>query len=117
MLGTDELFDYLDKYDLELDSHFDGILQTYSKKSWTKFISAENQHLVSDEAIDFVSRLLRLVACSFSFLNFADNLYCWFVRYDHQERLTAQEAMAHPYFAIIRSHQTGAVTTTETRSA
>ncbi len=59
MLGTDELFDYLDKYDLELDSHFDGILQTYSKKPWTKFISAENQHLVSDEAIDFVSRLLR----------------------------------------------------------
>ena len=26
MLGTDELFDYLDKYNLELDPHFDGIL-------------------------------------------------------------------------------------------
>jgi hypothetical protein len=24
-------------------------------------------------------------------------------RYDHQERLTAQEAMAHPYFAPIRA--------------
>lgn len=26
-----------------------------------------------------------------------------FCRYDHQERLTAQEAMAHPYFAPIRA--------------
>ena len=26
VLGTDELFDYLDKYNLELDPHFDGIL-------------------------------------------------------------------------------------------
>ena len=24
-------------------------------------------------------------------------------RYDHQERLTAQEAMAHPYFAPVRA--------------
>ena len=24
VLGTDELFSYLNKYDLELDSHFDG---------------------------------------------------------------------------------------------
>lgn len=26
VLGTDELFAYLEKYDLELDPHFDGIL-------------------------------------------------------------------------------------------
>lgn len=82
VLGTDELFDYLEKYDIELDPHFDGILTPHSKKPWTKFVTAENQHLISDEALDFVSKLLR---------------------YDHQERLTAQEAMAHPYFAPIRN--------------
>lgn len=37
----------------------------------------ENQHLVSPEAIDFLDKLLR---------------------YDHYERLTAREAMEHPYF-------------------
>jgi casein kinase II subunit alpha len=37
---------------------------------------------VSDEAIDFVSKLLR---------------------YDHQERLTAQEAMNHAYFAPVKA--------------
>jgi hypothetical protein len=32
VLGTDELFAYLDKYDLELDPQFDGILGRHSKK-------------------------------------------------------------------------------------
>jgi casein kinase II subunit alpha len=58
-LGTDELFDYLDKYDLELDAHFEGILQAYVKKPWSRFVTVENQHLVSDEALDFLSKLLR----------------------------------------------------------
>ena len=37
----------------------------------------ENQHLVSAEALDFLDKLLR---------------------YDHQQRLTAREAMEHQYF-------------------
>merc|ERR1711865_965614 len=81
VLGTEELFHYLDTYDLELDPHFDGILGRHSKKSWQKFVTPENQHLISDEAIDYVSKLLR---------------------YDHQERLSAKEAMAHAYFAPVR---------------
>jgi casein kinase II subunit alpha len=60
-LGTDELFDYLDKYDLELDSQFEGLLTTHSKKPWTRFVTPENQHLVSDEALDLVNKLLRFV--------------------------------------------------------
>lgn len=81
VLGTDALYSYLDKYDLELDPQFDSILGRHTKKPWTKFITSENRHLVSDEAIDFLDRLLR---------------------YDHQERLTAKEAMEHPYFEPIR---------------
>lgn len=81
VLGTDELFEYLDKYDLELDAQFDGIIGRHNKKPWFKFITPENQHLVSDEALSFIGSLLR---------------------YDHQERLTAQEAMAHPYFQPVR---------------
>merc|ERR1712238_10116 len=58
VLGTEELFHYLDTYDLELDPHFDGILGRHSKKPWQKFVTNENQHLVSEESIDFVSKLL-----------------------------------------------------------
>lgn len=49
----------------------------HSRKRWERFVHSENQHLVSPEALDFLDKLLR---------------------YDHQTRLTAREAMDHPYF-------------------
>jgi casein kinase II subunit alpha len=100
VLGTEELGDYLDKYDLELDSHFDGLLGRHSKKPFTKFVNPENQALVSDEAIDLVSKLLK---------------------YDHQMRLTAVEAQDHPYFTAVRAQdadtppERGGPATTETK--
>ncbi|KAI4946878.1 hypothetical protein J4E91_007050 [Alternaria rosae] len=81
VLGTEDLFDYLDKYDIELDAQYDDILSRYPKKPWHSFINAENQRFVSNDAIDFLDKLLR---------------------YDHQDRLTAQEAMQHAYFAPVR---------------
>ncbi|KAL5988164.1 Homeobox protein HD-6 [Asimina triloba] len=82
VLGTDELNAYLNKYRLELDPQLDALVGRHSRKPWSKFINADNQHLVSPEAIDFLDKLLR---------------------YDHQERLTAREAMAHPYFFQVRA--------------
>ncbi len=87
VIGTDELFEYLEKYDLELDPHYDGILGRHSRKPFARFITAENSHLVSDEAIDLLNKLLR---------------------YDHQERLTAIEAQAHEYFAPVRAAEAAA---------
>ncbi|CAO1614785.1 unnamed protein product [Sympodiomycopsis kandeliae] len=81
VLGTDELYIYLEKYDIELDPQYDDILGRYQRKPWARFVTSENSRFVSNEAIDFLDKLLR---------------------YDHQERLTAQEAMAHPYFDPIR---------------
>lgn len=81
MLGTDELFAYLDHYDLELNQQFDGLIGRHTAKPWAKFVTPDNSHLCSDEALSFVAALLK---------------------YDHQERLTAEEAMAHPYFAPVR---------------
>jgi casein kinase II subunit alpha len=81
VLGTDELFAYLEKYDLTLDSHFDNIMGKFAKKPFAKFISPENEHLVSAEALDFLEGLLR---------------------YDHHERLTCKEAMSHPYFDPVK---------------
>ena len=84
VLGTDELFDYLDKYNLELDPHFDGILGRHSRKPWHKFVTVENQHLITAEALDFCDKLLR---------------------YDHQERLTAREAMCHAWFDAVEGRE------------
>lgn len=49
----------------------------YACKPWAKFITNDNRRYISNEALDFLDHLLR---------------------YDHQERLTAKEAMSHPYF-------------------
>ncbi|GLD75065.1 casein kinase II subunit alpha' isoform X2 [Lates japonicus] len=46
-------------------------------------VQTENQHLVSPEALDLLDRL---------------------IRYDHQQRLTATEAMEHPYFCKQNKH-------------
>jgi casein kinase II subunit alpha len=81
VLGTDDLFDYIDKYEIELDAQYDDILGRFQKKPWHSFVTSENQRFVSNEAIDFLDKLLR---------------------YDHQERLTAKEAQAHPYFNPVR---------------
>ncbi|CAN6281261.1 unnamed protein product [Urochloa humidicola] len=82
VLGTDSLNAYLNKYHIELDPQLEALVGRHSRKPWAKFINADNQHLVSPEAIDFLDKLL-----------------C----YDHQDRLTAREAMAHPYFLQVRA--------------
>lgn len=84
VLGTEDLFKYLEKYNLTLDAQYNNILGNYPRKPWNRFINSDNEHLVSPEAIDFVDHLLR---------------------YDHQDRLTAKEAMAHAYFAPLKNKQ------------
>jgi casein kinase II subunit alpha len=59
VLGTEDLFDYLDKYEIELDAQYDDILGRFPKKSWHSFVNSENQRFVSNEAIDFLDKLLR----------------------------------------------------------
>lgn len=59
VLGTDELFDYLDKYEIELDAQYDDILGRFQKKPWHSFVNSENQRFVTNEAIDFLDKLLR----------------------------------------------------------
>ncbi|RAL46691.1 hypothetical protein DM860_004970 [Cuscuta australis] len=77
VLGTEELNAYLHKYHLELDYHLVAMIGSESRKPWSIFMNVDNQDLASPQAIDLLDKLLR---------------------YDHQERLTAKEAMAHPYF-------------------
>nr|QKY15034.1 casein kinase Ii subunit alpha-4 (CKA4) [Polytomella parva] len=88
VLGTEELYEYLAKYSIDLDNRLEDMLGTHSRKPWSKFVTTQNQHLTSPEALDFLDKLLR---------------------YDHQERLTAQEAMEHPYFKAVREQQEQAI--------
>lgn len=49
----------------------------HTKKHWSRFITPENQHLASGDAIDLIDKMLV---------------------YDHQLRILPRDAMQHPYF-------------------
>lgn len=76
-LGTDGLYIYLDKYNLELDAAFNDLLGQYNRKPWSKFVHMENAYLCCPEAIDLVDKMLV---------------------YDHSERILPCDALQHPYF-------------------
>ena len=82
-MGTDDLYKYIEKYNLTLDPHYSGILGNYQKKPWNKFVTQENQALCSNEALDLLSKMLV---------------------YDHAERILPKEAMNHEYFASVREY-------------
>jgi len=78
VLGTDQLYAYLEKYSLELDPHFDDLLDRHTKKPWNKFITPDCAHLANQEAIDLLDQMLV---------------------YDHAQRILPKEALKdHAYF-------------------
>jgi len=59
VLGTEDLFKYLHKYDIELDEDFDDVSGWYPRKSWGSFVDGDNRKYISDEVIDLLDKLLR----------------------------------------------------------
>lgn len=82
VLGTDELYAYLNKYALELDPGLVHKVGSHGRKGWSRYVTEENKALCSPEALDFLNGCLR---------------------YDHAERWTAREAMQHAYFLPVRA--------------
>ncbi|KAF9222548.1 kinase-like protein [Gyrodon lividus] len=80
-LGTDCFDAWLRTYDIPFETDLDSLLQVYPKQPWSRYTSADNQHLVTAEAMDLLDKLLR---------------------YDHQKRPTAREAQGHSYFNLVR---------------
>jgi len=80
VLGTDVLYDYLNKYNIELERAFDSILDRYVPRHLSRFITHENQHLCSKEALDLTEQMLRM---------------------DHAQRILPRECFKHPYFVGI----------------
>jgi len=52
------------------------------KREWKRFVGPENQALAVPEALDLLDKVLR---------------------YDPAERLTARDAMEHPYFSVLKA--------------
>ncbi|KAL3233470.1 Casein kinase II subunit alpha [Nakaseomyces bracarensis] len=82
VLGSDDFEKYLIKYQITLPREFHDMDQ-YIRRPWHRFVNDQNRHLSDNEEV----------------IDLLDNL----LRYDHQERLTAKEAMGHPWFEPIRN--------------
>ena len=59
VLGTDELYNYLSKYGIELDPQLEGLVGRHARRPWNKFTNPENAHLVTPEGMDFLDNLLK----------------------------------------------------------
>jgi len=81
VLGTEDFVKFLKRNNLTLDASFLQQLTGQTRKPWSSFITPEVEFLCSPEAISFLDGLLV---------------------YDLPSRLTAKEAMAHPYFDPVR---------------
>lgn len=77
ILGTKDLYAYLEKYNIEIEEDFMQMIGTHTWKDWELMVKPENKHLISPEALDLLS---------------------WMLVYDHAEWITPKEAMQHKYF-------------------
>ena len=83
MLGTDDLFEYIQQYNMTLDPRYDDLLGRHVRKPWSRFVTSDVQHLITEEGLDFLDKLLV---------------------YDHMQRLTAQEVRGHAIATHRRVH-------------
>ena len=96
VLGSADLIKYCQKYEIKMSPEMQRFLDTYSikseiperRKSWLSFLENERKYdrnqlcpIPSIAAIDLLDQLLV---------------------YDHQKRLSAEEALMHPFFDDVR---------------
>lgn len=83
VLGWPAFKEYLEKYGIELPPDMMALVDKSTKgRQWKTFVSKNCANLATDDAIDLISRC---------------------IRYDHTERITAEEALKHPYFDEVRN--------------
>ena len=76
VLGTKNLYKYAENFKIEIDPEMKDILLSHEAKSWETFKTNKNEHLYSEEVVDLIRSMLE---------------------YDHTTRITAKEALSHPF--------------------
>jgi casein kinase II subunit alpha len=83
VLGKDGLIAYLNKYGIPSGPILKNVIGRGKPRPWSSFIAEDTRALATPEALDLIDKC---------------------IRYDHTERITAADALLHPYFDRIRNH-------------
>jgi len=83
VMGSEELREYAERYKDKMDLTILKYVGNYDKVPLESFTNDQNRHLVDDQVIDLLEKMLV---------------------FDHTRRLTAHEALKHPYFDEVRDH-------------
>jgi casein kinase II subunit alpha len=81
VLGRDGLLAYLNKYGIPAEPIMKQVIGRPRARPWRSFVTDRVRDLATPAALDLIDKC---------------------VRYDHMERITAAEALEHPYFARVR---------------
>lgn len=81
VLGKDSFNAYLSKYGIPLPEPLQHIISRGKPRPWTFFVNPSNQDIATNEALDLIDKC---------------------IRFDHTTRITADEALNHPYFDSVR---------------
>merc|ERR1711957_879101 len=103
VLGCNDLLEYCDKYKIQLSDELESVVHKYTmksnfsgkRKSWLILMGISKKSSVDKSK---TKTKHDLAIPSNEGIDLLDNLLV----YDHQERLTAREAMAHPFFDTVR---------------
>lgn len=83
VLGKDALLAYLNKYGIPSQPIMkNGLIGRGKPRPWSSLVTEDTRALATPEALDLIDKC---------------------IRYDHTERITAAEALAHPYFDRVRT--------------
>lgn len=82
MFGAQNTIAVLKKYNMVLDSiQYGKIMKfNYTEPIWDQYVDEISEKTVSDEGLDLLKQMLKL---------------------DYKERITAAEALKHPYFSKV----------------
>lgn len=81
-LGTKDFYEYLNKYEIKLEPEIYVLFKRSQRVKFESLVSPSNQHLLTPQAIDCLQKMLL---------------------YDHEDRITAEEALRHPFFTPVKS--------------
>ena len=61
VLGEEDLYKYVEKYNLTIPKEVRKLMKNYSfpRRPWASFINEKNQHLVNEDALDLLDKMLR----------------------------------------------------------